>query len=331
MYRTLSLAVAASALATVASAQSTYIAQNGLLAIPMENSGAPGAWNLSTSTPGFAGDGYIEWEGPNYFNQPGVAGVFGFTFEVQEAGEWIMRIRNRHEDPDPTEENDVWARMDGGPWIKTFSNAQTSVGAWTWESTFELGHGNFPQASYSLSTGVHRIEFSGRSNGFKMDRLHLHRPGNPNAFNPNSPNSPRRVGSEYGSANTNSTGQVSIASALGSPRAQDNDLTLQARGLPVNVPGYFIASRTSGFVSRPGSSAGNLLLGGTIGRLIESMSMTDGSGRASSRLNLQAIPMPDNTVAASAGQTWYVQFWHRDTSSNGSTSNFSRGLEITFQ
>ena len=332
MFRTLSLSLlSAAALAAPAAAQ-TYLPQNGLLVVEMESSGAPGDWAELTANSGYTGDSYIEWVGANQFSNPG-QGVFGFNFEVpsNETGQWTLRVRNRHDHPDATEENDVWIRMDGGTWIKTFSNNSSSVGLWTWESTFEISHGNFAQASYSLGAGSHRIEFSGRSNGFKMDRFHLHRPGASGSTSTSSPVSPQRFGSVYGSSNANSTGNISVLEAVGSPDASNNNLTLTASRLPVGSLGFFINSRSTGFVANPAGSAGNLLLGGNIGRYSSQVNTVNGSGRASPTLNLNAMQTPSGTVPATAGQNWSFQFWHRDSSAAGPTSNFSRGLTVTFE
>ena len=127
------------------------MAQNNLVAVQFESAPLVDSWTLSTSTPGFTEDGYFRWDGPNLFNSPGASGIFGFNFEVQQGGNYQLRLRNRHENPDATEENDVWIRMDGGPWVKTFSNMAGSVGAWTWESRFDFSHGNQPNANYDLS------------------------------------------------------------------------------------------------------------------------------------------------------------------------------------
>lgn len=317
----------AAALAAPVSAQ-VFLAQSDVIVVEMESSGAPGDWNNSTSTPGFTGESYIEWLGPNLFGTPG-QGVFFFDFEVQEGGEWILNVRNRHENPDATEENDVWIQMDNGPWIKTFSNMAGSVGAWTWESRFDFSHNNQPQASYNLSPGVHRITFSGRSFGFKMDRFHLHRPSAVNPLNPSLPESPVRFGDSFGAAVANSTGQPSRVEATGSPVAAENNTILTAVDLPESVPGFFLVSRMTGFVANPGGSAGNLLLGGSIGRLPITSSTVSGS--ASSRLELTEVPTPLGTEAATAGDTYNFQFWHRDVMGNNATSNFSRGLTVTFE
>ena len=330
MFRTLFASlVTAAALAVPASAQ-VYLAQNGIVAIQMESSGAPGDWTESTSTPGFTGEGYIEWRGPNLFNTPG-QGVFTFDFEVSESGSYNLNIHNRHEDPDATEENDVWIRMDGGAWIKTFSNMNGSVGNWTWESRFDLSHNNQPQASYNLNAGQHRVEFSGRSNGFKMDRVHLYRPGTANALNENIPVSPVRFGQEFGNAVANSTGQPSRLEAVGSLSLSDNDALVTTSNLPAGALGFLIVSKTTGFVANPGGSAGNLLLGGDIGRLSNQAIVADSAGNATVRLNLNSIPTPQGPVVANANENLNFQFWHRDSGSQGATSNFSRGLTISFE
>ena len=330
MFRTLipSLLTAA-ALAAPASAQ-VYLAQSDLVVVEMEASGAPGDWAVSTSTPGFTGESYIRWNGPNLFNSPG-SGVFSFDFEVPDGGTWLLNVRNRHENSDPTEENDVWIRMDGGTWFKTFSNQAGSVGAWTWESRFDISHGNQPQASWNISAGQHTIEFSGRSFGFKMDRFHLYRPGTPNALDENKPVSPVRFGEEFGTAVANSTGQISRVEAAGSMSLSDNNAILTTSDLPVGVPGFYIVSRTTGFTANPGGSAGNLLLSGSVGRLDESMTVTNMNGGAALRLDLTEIPMPQGTVAVQPGESFSFQFWHRDVVGQSATSNFSRGLTVVFE
>lgn len=308
-----------------ATAQFTYIAQNNLVAIQFESAPLVDDWTLSTSTPGFTEDGYLRWDGPNLFNSPGASGIFGFDFEVQQSGNYQLRLRNRHENPDPTEENDVWVRMDGGQWIKTFSNMAGSVGAWTWESRFDFDHNNQPNANFNLTPGVHRIEFSGRSFGFKMDQLHLYLPGAPGALDTNTPESPRRFGESYCSANVNSTGQRSTIRAFGSPELDDNSLTLTCRNLPPNQFGIWIASDQAGFMPNIGGTSANLCLSGP-GRYLAVANT--GPGEVSLDVDLTRLPLPGGFVSAQVGTEWHWQFWHRD---NGGDANMSRGMRFTIQ
>ena len=326
--RMLALGLLALAAAPVAAAQGgVYLEQNGLVAVQFESAPSSG-WLESTQTGGFTGQNYRVWTGPNLFSQPGVAGVFSFDFHVTNPGTYILYIRNRHENPDPTEENDVWVKMDNGHWDKVFSNNYTSlpyVGNWTWESRTEAP--GFPQASFWLSAGTHRISYAARSFGFKMDRFHLARPGQPNANDLNVAESVRVVGTTYGQATTNSTGQVGMLEGRGSSYRQFNNLTLRASSLPPSSLGVFLVSRQQGFTANPGGSQGNLLLGNNFARYTNVVTVSP-MGVAQMPVNAAAIPVGmGNTASAMPGETWNFQFLHRE---QGST-NMTRGLAVTFE
>ena len=146
-----------------------YMPDDGLVVIEFESGAAAGSWASETSLTGFAGSSYLTWRGPTNYNTPGVD-EFGFDFWVEDAGSYAFRIHNRHDFADSTEENDCWVRMDDGAWVKVFSWQR---GQWTWVTNHEFSSSNKPEAAYQLSAGNHRIEFSGRSAGFSMDRFHL--------------------------------------------------------------------------------------------------------------------------------------------------------------
>lgn len=185
--------LAAIALSAVAAAgDGVYQEEEGLLVIEIESAEPVGEWAEETSVSGYTGESYFRWTGPNKFTSPGHS-VFGFDFEIHEPGKYWFAIRNHHDHPDQTEANDVWVRMDGGTWIKTFSSIKDQ---WTWHTRHELDHDTKPPASYQLSAGEHRIEFSGRSNDFRMDRFHLYIDGHPDGTNPSSPES------DYAGANS---------------------------------------------------------------------------------------------------------------------------------
>lgn len=303
-----------------------FVEQNGIVSIHME-SNPPAGWAESTSTPGFTGESYYVWNGPDLFQQPGVQGLINFDILISTQGTYTLNLRNRHDHPNPTEANDIWVKMDNGPWEKVFSNGYTSlpyVGHWSWEARTE--HSGYPQATYWLSTGMHRLQFSARSNGFKVDKVHLTRPTNPNATNENFPQSPRIVGDAYGTAVPNSAGLVGQLRGLGTSFASESELTLEAYNLPVGHFGIFLASRTQGFTPNPGNSNGNLLLGANFAR-VPGVFVADANGRVTRSLDLSALPVQGGVVAAQAGQTWNFQFMHREQGS----SNFTRGLTVTFE
>lgn len=143
--------------------------QNGLVVIEMESQPATGGWQQQTDVAGFTGDGYYRWEGPDLFGNPGAQGVTAYKINVTNSGTYQMRFRNHRDGGIPfDQQNDVWTRMDSGAWAKVFSGTQ---GQWNWASNFDFGEGNRPAASYQLAAGEHTFYISGRSNGFRIDRV----------------------------------------------------------------------------------------------------------------------------------------------------------------
>lgn len=163
-----------------------YQEQDGLLVVEFESGETVGHWADESLVPDHTGSGYLRWDGSDHFNSPG-NGTFGFDFDLGQAGLFAFRIRNHHDHPDSTLENDVWVRVDQGPWIKTFSSVKDH---WTWATNHDLPGGHKPPAEYELTEGRHRIEFSGRSYGFRMDRFHLYTPGHPGGQDETEPESP---------------------------------------------------------------------------------------------------------------------------------------------
>ena len=72
----------------------------------------------------------------------------------------------------------------------------------------------------------------------------------------------------YGRPVSGLAGSPGTLAASGSALVSQNDVTLVASALPQNSFGFFLASRTAGFVANPGGSQGNLCLGGSIGRYV---------------------------------------------------------------
>lgn len=146
-----------------------FLPDDGLIVVDFESGAAAGSWATESSLAGFTGSSYLTWRGANNYTTSGID-EFGFDFWVEDAGSYAFRIHNRHDFADSTEENDCWVRMDGGDWVKVFSWQR---GQWTWVTQHEFSSSNKPEAAYQLSAGNHRIDFSGRSAGFSMDRFHL--------------------------------------------------------------------------------------------------------------------------------------------------------------
>jgi hypothetical protein len=152
----------------LAQAESALEESGGLVVFEAESAGPKGNWKLETSMAGFTGTGYVTWTGPDLFGAPG-KDALEWTVHVGRPGRYRLHLRNRHDFADATLQNDCFARMDEGPWIKTFSGQR---GQWTWATSHELESGK-PPASYELSAGLHVFRISGRSKGFSIDRVHL--------------------------------------------------------------------------------------------------------------------------------------------------------------
>jgi hypothetical protein len=138
------------------------------------------------------------------------------------------------------------------------------------------------------------------------------------------------IGVPYCTATPNSTGSIGTTSAFGLQSPGFNDLTLTASGLPNNQSfGYFIVSSTQGFIPGAGGSQGNLCVGGAIGRFVGEGQVipSDFAGEIALPVDLTALPSPTGSVAVQPGQTWNFQLWLRD----GTATNFTRGLSVTFQ
>ncbi len=140
------------------------------------------------------------------------------------------------------------------------------------------------------------------------------------------------LGTGYCTATANSTGSPASISASGSATVAANDLTLTADTLPVHSFGFFLASRDAGFVMNPAGSAGNLCVGGAIGRYVGpgQIRNSGATGSFSLALDLASTPQPNGLVSIAAGETWRFQAWHRDMVGGAATSNFTGGLEVVF-
>lgn len=120
---------------------------------------------------------------------------------------------------------------------------------------------------------------------------------------------PRGLYTEYcGPAQANSTGSPGAARALGSSLVADNDVVLEASGLPDQQFGYLLASRTQGFIQNPGGSQGSLCLGGEILRFVRpgEVGSTGGIDAFSLTLDLADFPsLPPAPVMP--GEEWNFQ------------------------
>lgn len=135
-----------------------------------------------------------------------------------------------------------------------------------------------------------------------------------------------------GPAVPNSSGLPGTMTASGSLTVADNNLTISATDLPQNSFGFFLTSTTQNTVSQPGGSQGVLCLGGSVGRFVGPGQIRNSgtSGEITLALDLSQQPTPTGLVQVQPGETWNFQAWFRDAVGGQVTSNFTDGLEVTF-
>lgn len=139
------------------------------------------------------------------------------------------------------------------------------------------------------------------------------------------------VGTSYcGPGVPNSRGLSGRIDAAGSTVVADNDLTIRGFDLPFNALSLAIVSRTQGFAQMPGGSMGNICLGGAIGRYVNQAASSGLAAEVFVTIDLGAIPGPTGPSVVLPGDTLNFQFWHRDGVMGTATSNFTDGLEVTF-
>ncbi|MEM9378651.1 MAG: L-type lectin-domain containing protein [Planctomycetota bacterium] len=140
-------------------------------------------------------------------------------------------------------------------------------------------------------------------------------------------------GTNYCMANPNSTGAPALMSSATSLSVAANDTVLMCSSMPNASFAFFLTGPDRGFVTNPGGSAGNLCVGGAIGRYVGPGQIQNSgpAGAVSLALDLSMHPTPNGLIQVQPGETWRFQAWYRDVDAAGqATSNFSDGLELSF-
>ncbi|MEM6806371.1 MAG: T9SS type A sorting domain-containing protein [Bacteroidota bacterium] len=87
--------------------------ENGLLVIEMESLPLLANWEVANDIPGYTGTGYIQWTGPQYFNQVG-RGSIRFNIRINTPGTYIFDWRVAvGKGDDDTRHNDTWLKING--------------------------------------------------------------------------------------------------------------------------------------------------------------------------------------------------------------------------
>ncbi|GAA4272456.1 hypothetical protein GCM10022258_17500 [Aquimarina gracilis] len=179
-----------------------YEEQNGLVVIEAENLNTPGNWPKKSNVSGFTGNGYIEWIGADFFNDPG-NGVITTKIKINTAGRYKFLSRTKvGEGTNTTEANDVWLKFpdaddfygqrgslrvypkgsgktphpegaSGEGYLKVYSAGTTN---WTWSTKTSDGAENSSDIFVEFdSPGTYTMLLSGRSKHHLIDRVTLNR------------------------------------------------------------------------------------------------------------------------------------------------------------
>lgn len=131
----------------------------------------------------------------------------------------------------------------------------------------------------------------------------------------------------------NSSGTWAAVNQFGSLNATANSFGLRCINLPQRKFGFFIVSSAPTLPSTPANSSGNLCISPQFGRLNSTVLRASTSGEVFTFIDLTTIPTPFGTTTVDPGETFYFQFWFRDTvpgSLGDVTTNFSDAISVQF-
>lgn len=135
---------------------------DGLVSVEFEEAAFSGSWKLKSDGNGYSGDGYMVWEGSQYFHHPGT-GTVTFKVKIENPGAyrfiWKSGIKMGN---DGTEHNDTWLR---------FSDADDFYGQKSGGSSkvYPVGSGKTPNPKGASKDGWLKIYRSGNNLDFKWE------------------------------------------------------------------------------------------------------------------------------------------------------------------
>ncbi len=152
-----------------------YLPQNGLVVVEAESLPLTGDWVIESSEAGHTGSGYLRYDGPNSLNTPG-NGTLALNFRVDEPGEYFVKLRMSHLGaPAGDQENDCWLKVNDGDWDKAVHPSGRMAEGFTFHTVMEPSGGVFTSPLFDMSAGVNTVYLSGRSNNFRVDRIHIYK------------------------------------------------------------------------------------------------------------------------------------------------------------
>ena len=133
----------------------------------------------------------------------------------------------------------------------------------------------------------------------------------------------------YCAASLNSTGASALLGSLGTTGIGAGELALTVQGTPPGANGIFFSG--PGPLDIPFADGRLCVAGGATGLIrLPGVLSTDQNGAGTRPLDLDSPPLLDEAWGVEPGETWFFQFWFRDTASTGAGENLSDALAITF-
>ena len=145
---------------------------------------------------------------------------------------------------------------------------------------------------------------------------------------------PQTLGDTVCFTGPGSSGFPSEIYAFGSDEVSANSLSLSVAGTTPQSNGFFLTSKAYGVVVQPGGAQNNLCIAGNaIGRYVGpgQIQTSDSSGNAFLGLDLTQTPQPTGLVSVQPGESWFFQYWHRDTLGGQPTSRFTSAARVRFR
>jgi hypothetical protein len=162
-----------------------FVEAGGLVVMEVESAPVAADWTKRTSVAGYTGSGYYEWKHGDTSTKTDTAGqgILSYSVCVTKTGRYQLHIRSAA--PNPTEHNDVWVRFPdtgavknkgagdtslGTGWFKVYQNTSNDTWQWKTKTTDNNAHNIF--VDVNTAQGF-KVELSGRSTQFKVDRIVL--------------------------------------------------------------------------------------------------------------------------------------------------------------
>lgn len=131
--------------------------KDGLVLVEFEDAQFPSNWKLKSNGNKFSGEGYMVWEGNQFFNDPGT-GKATFKIKITNPGTyrflWYNAVKTGN---DGTEHNDTWLRFD---------DAADFYGQKGTSKVYPKGSGKSPNPNGASKNGWMKIYRSGNNLDF---------------------------------------------------------------------------------------------------------------------------------------------------------------------